>query len=136
MVETVREETDDHVGADVGREYIEKMIENDNRVMRNPFGQPVIEIVAPRDMEEEIDELIDEWDINPRGHGVIAQSPSFAEEKPEVCRDLRSWQFLLQDDDFTELDSCGFDLEEILDELADEPVLLTKAPKVKASLPF
>jgi hypothetical protein len=135
MVENVREKATEQASQD-GKEFIEKMCDSGNRVIQNPFGEPVVEIVAPVEMKEEIEDLIDTWDINPRGHGVLAQAPSFGDERPEISSQLVAWQFLLQDDGGKELKSCGFDLETILEELDDEPVMATTAPTVRGSLPL
>lgn len=129
IVDDLRETVNDQAG----REFIEKMVDADNRVMQAPYGNEIVELIAPRSMTQEIEDLCDEWDLNPAGPGVMAQAPSFEEQRPEISEALVSFQFLLDGD---ELSSCGYDLETIMDELASEPVLATKAPSVKATLPW
>lgn len=120
-----------------GREYISKMNDAGNKVLQNPYGEPIIEIIAPRGMEPDVEEHIDEWDMNPSGHGVIAQAPSFEDDKPEVAEGLSAWQFLMDDDDGEDLQSCGYDMENIMEGLDESgiPWLCTKAPRVRCSLP-
>jgi len=123
--------------AEAGREYINKMRDAGNVVMQNPYGEPIAEIIAPRGFKDEIEPIFDEWDLNPSGHGVHAQAPSFSDDRPEVSKGLTAWQFLLTDDDGEEIDSCGYDLEQIIQECEDmdEPFLYTKAPRFRCSLP-
>lgn len=120
-----------------GREYIDKMLQADNQVLQNPYGEPIVEIIVPRDAAAEVEAVIEEWDLNPSGHGVMAQAPSFKEDKPEVAQGLTAWQFLLTDDDGEELGSCGYDIEKIVAEIEElgASLLMTKAPRVKCSLP-
>ena len=122
---------------EAGREYISKMRDAGNDVLQNPYGDPIIEIVVPRDREEEVDEMIDEWDLNPSGHGVMPQAPSFEDDKPQVAEGLSAWQLMLTDDDGEELNSCGYDVANIVSDVQDAgiPFLLTKAPRVRCSLP-
>lgn len=124
------------VQSGVGRAFIENMAESGNVVMQNPFGEPVVEIITPVELQDRVEDLIEEWDLNPRGHGVIGQQPSFSEQRPQVSKDLVGWQFMLEEGEEDDLKSCGFDLETILNELGDEPVMATKANRVQASLPI
>lgn len=123
-------------GSGMGRAYLERMIESGNAVMQNPFGEPVVEIVAPVGLKERINGLVDKWDLNPRGHGVIAQAPSFADQQPEIAEDLVAWQFLLADGEEDDIKSCGYDVPAILDELDDAPIMCTVANRVQASVPI
>lgn len=120
-----------------GREFIKKMRDAGNDVLQNPYGEPIIEIIAPRGMEDDVEEHIDEWDMNPSGHSVIAQAPSFEEDRPEVAEGLSAWQFLMDDDEGEDLMSCGYDMEQIMSGLDDDGILwlCTKAPRVRTSLP-
>lgn len=122
---------------EAGREYIEKMRDAGNNVLQNPYGEAVFEMIVPRDREEEVEEIVDEWDMNPSGHGVMPQAPSFEEDRPQVAEGLSAWQFLLTDDEGRELASCGYDIESIADGIRSEgiPLLWTKAPRVRCSLP-
>ena len=119
---------------DAGRAYIERMIDAGNEVLKNQYGQPIVELIVPRDMEDEVEELIDKWDINPQGPSVLPQAPSFADQQPDAAEALTAWQFILDDSDNSELDTTGYDLESIASELPCE-ALWTKAPVVQASLP-
>lgn len=118
-----------------GRAFIERMRNSGNHVMQNPFGEPVVEVVAPVSLKARVETLIAEWDLNPRGYGVIAQAPSFAEEHPDVAEDLVAWQFMLDEGEEDDLKSSGWDLPTMLDELEGEPILCTKANRVQASIP-
>ena len=142
MAEGVEIEIDNNqavqkAAADAGREYIEKMVNAGNGVIQNPYGEPIIEIIVPKDRHSEVSEMIDEWDLNPSGHGVMAQPPSFSDDRPEVSKGLASWQFLLSDDEGEELDSCGYDIENIVSMIEDAGIgiLMTKASRVYCSLP-
>lgn len=123
---------------EAGREYISKMRQAGNPVMQNPYGQPVIEIIVPRGRTEQVNDIIDEWDLNPSGPGVMAQAPSFEENKPEIAEGLVGWQFLLDDDDGEEMGSCGYDIKNIVSAIqdADIDLLMSKAPRVNCSLPI
>lgn len=125
------------VAGDAGREYIEKMRDAGNEVLQNPYGEAIVEVIVPKDRKDEAEEMIEEWDLNPSGYGVMPQPPSFEEDKPEVAKGLVAWQFMLSDDEGEELNSCGYDLENIVSEIEEAgiPFLLTKAPRVRCSLP-
>jgi len=122
---------------EAGRDYINKMIDAGNQVMQNPYGEAIIELIAPRGLEDEIEAVFDEWDLNPSGPGVVPQAPSFEDDKPEIAEGLTAWEFLLSDDEGEELGSTGYDMESIIEacEEMDEPFLYTKAPRVNCSLP-
>lgn len=117
------------------REYVDRMIESGNQVMMNPYGEPIIEVIAPRSMRGDVEDLIDQWDLNPSGHGVLAQEPSFAENNPEIAKGLVAWQFLLAEGEEGDVRSCGYDLGSIIDALEGEPILYSKARRVQATLP-
>ena len=127
----------DEAAGEAGREYIEKMLDAGNDVIQNPYGEPIVELITPRDRQDEVEEIIEEWDLNPSGHGIMAQAPSFEDDKPEVAKGLSAWQFLLTDGEGEELNSCGYDIENILKAVEDEDVLflMSKAPRVGCSLP-
>lgn len=113
-------------------EFVLRMIEQRSQVLTNPYGNPVIEIIAlERDMAK-VDALIERNDLDPTGHGVLPQAPSFEEQFPEVSKELVSWQFFLQDP--TNLKSSGYDLRSIIQELQGAPVLFTSSNLVQASL--
>lgn len=140
MAEGVEINTDGAVGeaqADAGREYINKMLNAGNDVIQNPYGEPIVEIIVPKDRHEFVQDLIEEWDLNPSGHGIMAQPPSFSEDRPEVAKGLAAWQFMLTDDEGEELESCGYDIGEIVSGIQDEGIdlLMTKAPRVRCSVP-
>lgn len=116
-----------------GRDFIERMLEADNTVMPNSAPQPTVEIIVPRDMADEVEQLIEEWDINPQGPRVIEQKPLFKEQRPDIAESLSSFQFLLDERD--SLDSSGYDLSSIIQGLEGEPVLYTKSPAIAVSLP-
>lgn len=118
--------------AESGRAFIRRMKEAGNQIIQNPFGNPVIEVIAPRAMREEVLAIIEKWDINPRGHDVFGQAPSFAEERPDVAEDLIAWEFFLEDAE--DLKSSGYDVASIITELQDEPVLFSVSPTVQVSL--
>lgn len=128
--------TPEREGTDSGNglEFIERMRGADNEVIANNFGQPIIEIIVSRDMEDEVRELIESWDTNPQGPSIFPQDPSFKEERPEVASDLTAFQFLLEDPQ--NLGSAGYDLTQIVDALEGEPVLYTKSNSARASLPL
>ena len=122
---------------EAGRDYINKMIDAGNQVMQNPYGEAIIELIAPRGLEDEIEAVFDEWDLNPSGAGTFPQPPSFSDDKPDIAKGLTSWQFLLEEDS-NQLSSCGFDLEQIIEECEDMDEidhLYTSAARVGASLP-
>lgn len=127
----------DEAAGDAGREYIEKMRDAGNKTIQNPYGEPIVELIVPKDRRGEAEELIEEWDLNPSGHGIMAQPPSFREDKPQVAKGLVSWQFMLSDDEGEELESCGYDIENIVEGVQDEDILflMSKAPRVRCSLP-
>lgn len=127
----------DEAAGEAGREYIEKMLDAGNDAIQNPYGEPIVELITPRDRQDEVEEIIEEWDLNPSGHGIMAQAPSFEDDKPEVAKGLSAWQFLLTDGEGEELNSCGYDIENILKAVEDEDVLflMSKAPRVGCSLP-
>jgi len=122
---------------EAGREYITKMRDAGNVVMSNPYGQPIIELIVPRDVAEEVNDLVDEWDMNPSGYGIMPQEPSFSDDRPEISEGLCAWQFLLDDDEGKEMASCGYDIETIVEELDSRGVdyLFSKAPSVRGDLP-
>ncbi|MFB6188041.1 MAG: hypothetical protein ABEI86_14400, partial [Halobacteriaceae archaeon] len=99
----------------------------------NPYGNPVIEIVAPERLRGKLESVFNEYDINPQGHGVFPQNPSFEEQYPEVSDELVSYQFYLEDPE--DLASSGYALDRIFKELRDEPVIYTTAPSVQVSIP-
>lgn len=127
---------DDH--AETGKEFMDRMIEADNRVISNPYGQPVIELLAPREHTEHINAIIEHWNTNPSGPSARAQPPSFEDERPEVADDMTGWQFVLQDQNNSDISSCGYDLDSICDEIRDEGIRLmaSKANTVKCSVPI
>jgi hypothetical protein len=140
MAEGVELETSEamqEAAADAGREYIHKMLDAGNDVIQNPYGEAIIEIVVPKDQHEAVSEIVEEWDLNPSGHGIMAQPPSFSEDRPEVSKGLVAWQMMLTDDEGEELNSCGYDVESIVSDIQDEEIdlLMTKAPRVQCSLP-
>jgi len=130
-------ETFEEAAVEAGREYVEKMVGAGNQVMQNPYGEPIIEMIVPRNIKDEVEEVIEEWDLNPSGHGVMPQQPSFSDDKPEPSKGLVSWQFLLQDDEGEELNSCGYDIGKIVSAIEDmdEPFMMTKAARTRCSLP-
>ena len=137
--DAVRELVDEHSMAsgeagEAGKEYIQRMLEADNEVLKNQYGQAIVELIAPREMEEEVDSVIRDWDINPQGPSAMAQAPSFEDQQPEVAEGLTAWQFVLDDSDNKELDSTGYDLSSIAENLPCD-VLWSKAPVVQALLP-
>ena len=122
---------------EAAKDYIEKMRDAGNMVMQNPHGQPIVEIIAPRGHRDQMQEVFDEWDLNPSGAGTFPQPPSFSDDKPDIAKGLTSWQFLLEEDS-NQLSSCGFDLEQIIEECEDMDEidhLYTSAARVGASLP-
>lgn len=140
MAEGVQLEDSDtmqEAAADAGREYIDKMLDAGNAVIQNPYGEPIIEIIVPKDEREGVQDLIEEWDLNPSGHGIMVQPPSFSDDRPEVANGLAAWQFMLKDDEGEELESCGYDIGKIVSGIQDEGIklLMTKAPRVQCSLP-
>lgn len=121
--------------ADVQAEqFIDRMIDSGNPVMGNPYGEPIVELIVPRHMKEQTEALVQKWDLNPSGHGILPQPPSFAEDRPEVSDGLISFQFLLNEQD--ELGSSGYDINSIVDELPAGSFIMTKANRVQASLPI
>jgi len=122
---------------EAGEEYINKMLDAGNAVLQNPYGEPIVELITPRDKQEDVEEVSEEWDLNPSGHGVMAQRPSFSDDKPEVAKGLSAWQFLLSDGEGEELNSCGYDMEKIIGTIEEKDVLflMSKAPRVRCSLP-
>lgn len=136
-VEIEENEAMDEAAGDAGREYIQKMRDAGNEVLQNPYGEAIIELIVPRDMEDDVEEIIEEWDLNPSGHGIMVQPPSFSEDKPQVAKGLAAWQFMLSDEEGEELNSCGYDIEKIVSGVQDAgiPMLFTKAPRVRCSLP-
>lgn len=116
-----------------GRAFIEKMADAGNRVISNDYGTPTVELIVPDDIVDETEALIEEWDINPAGPSVMGQSPSFADERPEIAEDLTGFDFVLERGD--DLSSAGYDLEQIIEGLEGEPFLLTKSSRVEKSLP-
>lgn len=114
------------------RSWIEGLIEQDNRVFSNQYGQPIIEFIAPADMTAEVSALIEEYDLNPQGARVMWQEPSFAEQRPDISEGLVGWQFVLDDPD--DRDTVGYDLDAIESELEDEPVIATRANIVGVSV--
>lgn len=135
IINELREEVAEG-GEAAARQFIDKMMDSGNRVLQNDYGRPIVELIAPLPMQERIEELIEEWDLNPSGHGAMAQAPSFEEERPEISQALVAWQFMVKEDEPDDLNSCGYDLETIMEELEDDPVLATTARKVKADLPW
>lgn len=133
----VNNETMAEAAVEAGREYVSKMVDAGNRVMQNPYGEPIVEVIVPADVKDEVEDIIDEWDLNPSGHGVMSQPPSFSDDKPEPSKGLVSWQFLIQDDEGEELESCGYDVKKIVSGIEDMgvPFMMTKAPRVACSLP-
>lgn len=130
-------ETMSEAAGDAGREYITKMRDAGNVVLQNPYGEAILEIIVPRDRGEGVQEVIEEWDLNPSGHGIMMQPPSFSDDKPQVAKGLAAWQFMLTDGEGEELNSCGYDIGQIVSEIQDRdiPLLMTKAPRVRCSLP-
>lgn len=116
------------------REFVLRMIESGNRVLGNPYGTPVVEVVGLKEHSDDIEEIVNKWDINPAGHGVIPQPPSFSERYPSISEGLVAFQFMLEDRE--DLRSSGYDLKNMLSELEDKMVLVTKAPSVAPRLPF
>jgi len=136
-VEIESNEVVEEAAGDAGRGYIGKMQDAGNQVLQNPYGEAIIEMIVPRDRADEVEEIIDEWDLNPSGHGIMTQPPSFSDDKPQVAKGLAAWQFMLSDDEGEELNSCGYDIESIISGVEEEqiPMLFTKAPRVRCSLP-
>jgi hypothetical protein len=66
--------------------------------------------------------------------GVFVNDPSFAESKPSIAASLSSIEFLL--DDPTDLKSTGYDISGILEQLRDEPVIVTKSQTVRQNIVF
>jgi hypothetical protein len=137
----VDEDADMEIGVEVeasqGREFINRMIESGNRVMSNPFSNAVVELIGPREMKDELEAVVDRWDLDPAGHGIMAQEPSFGEERPEIAETLVSFQFFLSEGQSEDLTDSGYALNNIFEDLEDEPVIASKSPRVRASLaPF
>ena len=120
------------VDSEAGREFIERMLDSDNRVFSNSYGQPIIEYVFPTDMTQEMEALFEEWDLNPSGASVYPQDPSFAEDRPEVGEALTALQVVL--DDPEDRNTAGYDLDQIESELEDEPVLATRSNVVRVNV--
>lgn len=132
ILEGAEEEEAADAGEATGLQFIEQMIESGNRVTRNPFSGPVVELIVPKEMEEEIADVIEENNLEPNLRDVVAQPPSFAESRPAVSDDLVAWQFLLED--AGDLDSSSYLLSLIVDELEDEPVIATTSRTVETSV--
>lgn len=120
-----------------GRNFIRQMIDGGNQVMANTFGEPAVEVIVPRDVDEEVHELIESWNLNPNVRDVMKLPPSFEDDRPDVAEGLTSFQFYLDDD--SDLESTEYDLETIVESLNDDPdvpLLLTKSNRVKTPLPL
>ena len=115
-----------------GVEFIQRMRDAGNQVMQNPFGNPVIEIIVPEELQADTWDIIRKWDLNPSGPGVMPQPPSFSDDRPDVSEGLVGFQFFLDESD--EIESAGFDIASIVDELEGEPFLITKSPSVNVSI--
>ncbi len=116
-----------------GEEFVERMVEEEGRLIPNDYGKPIVELVVPDSISEETEELVNNFDMDPASPNIFPQSPSFAEQYPDATEDLTSFQFLLDDNEA--LGTSGYDVENILDGMEGEPFLVTKASGVEASVP-
>lgn len=116
---------------DPALQFIERMVETDNRVSFNGYEAAIMEIIVLRSSVEEVRNLIQEWDINPQGPRTPVSPPSVKEERPQVAEGLAAFHFKLSSDELT---SSGYDIENIIDALqtSDEPYLVTLSPKADA----
>lgn len=136
-IESIVDGLEEQQWSNAGREYMERMIDNGNQVIDNHYGESIIELIVPRGKTDQVDDIIEKWDLNPQGPNAMAQAPSFEEQQPEIAEGLSAWQFLL--DDSSDLKSTGYDLENIIRDIQSDigcPIMATKARQVDCSIPL
>lgn len=120
-----------------GKDFLKRMIDTKNRELMNPYRDAaIIEIVGMIEDKNMIRAVIDRWNLG-AVHDVMAQAPSFEGKFPrEVVDDLVGFQFYLPPDQLDNIKASGYDIENILKELKDELVIVTKSYLVDAKLKF
>lgn len=122
--------------ASSGRKWLQSMLNKEGKVVKNSLSTPTVEIIATQDMVDEIRNIVEKYKMEPVGE-AIPFFPSFEDELPDnVVNDLRSWQFILQDDENKDLLSTGYNVPEILKEVQSMNVLITVSPAVQTDLPI
>ena len=119
-----------------GEKWIAQQIEQGNRVIPNKFDDTsIIEIVFPERISQQVRNVVSQNRIVGGGQRrATVVNPSFRDENPEIAASLKSMQFLLTNPQDTR--TSGYDIESILTQLRDQPVVVTKSPTVRTTIRF
>lgn len=139
-IEEEEEEQEEEIGGPgkpeqtEGLQWLQKMIEEGNRVMNSQWdsNEVVVGLVVPKDQASEYQEEMKKFamgNVRP-----IPGEPSFANRYPEIAEDLQEFTFTLNDP--RKLGSGDFDIPAMLRYFKDSPVIVTKAPTVRADVEF
>jgi len=98
-----------------------------------------VEIVFPERISGQVRNVVAQYDISRGAQTVSVQNPSFRDELPQEAASLKSIQFLLSGGAFepaTDLRSSGYDIQQIINDLSDRLIVVTRSPVVRASITF
>jgi hypothetical protein len=112
-------------------DYIERMIEADNRVIGNQFEMLGVSFIYPEDMEAEMIELKNQWRLTGGNQKKTNPQDPYTLQgmDGDFTESLRALQFVFDDPEQPE--SSLYDLDSIAAAVEDEPVLVTRSPGVQ-----
>lgn len=112
-------------------DYIERMIEADNRVIGNQFEMLGVSFIFPEDMEAEMVELKNQWRLTGGNQRIANPMRAYTldDMDGDFTESLRSLQFIFDDPEQPE--SSLYDLDSIAAAIEDEPVLVTRSPGIQ-----
>jgi hypothetical protein len=113
------------------KERIAELIQRGERVSANYYaarGSNIIEIVIPKEYEEDTYRIITSCKIDPKAPEVMLQDPSFAEVNPKDARGIGAFQLYV--DNPKQLVTSGYDVLRIIRLLKDKPVLVTASTTI------
>jgi len=126
--------------APAGERWLAQQIQRGNRVQPNRYDEnPIVEIVFPERISGQVRNVVAQYDISRGAQTVSVQNPSFRDELPQEAASLKSIQFLLSGGTFepaTDLRSSGYDIQQIINDLSDRLIVVTRSPVVRASITF
>lgn len=123
-----------------GEKWMAQQIQRGNRIQPNKYDEnPIVEIVFPERISGQVRNVVAQYDISRGGQTVSVQNPSFRDELPEEAAALKSIQFLLSGGGVqpaSDLRSSGYDIQQIINDLSDRLIIVTRSPVVRAPITF
>jgi hypothetical protein len=118
-------------GYDSGIEYLNDMIESGNRALPASTPQSTVGVIFPEESTDIMYKLVNSHQLDPGAPDPLTHTPKTIREEfgEDVAEDLNIIQFQVAD--VEDIRSTGYDINAIVDAIANEPVLVNISSTVR-----